>query len=263
MTSVDYWQKQVPGQPLFPDIQWARPEQKAKAGKLAIIGGHAHSFAATAESYHTALQTGVGEAKVILPDALKKLLPAAMPDTIFVASNPSGGFSRKGQLEFMAAGEWADGILLIGDAGRNSETAMLYETLLRESAKPVVITRDAVDLLKQTTSAMLERPQTLLVVSIAQLQKLLQAVYYPKVIALSMPLTALVETLHKFTLTYPLALMVFHHDNIIVASEGKISTTPWQEATKIWRGSVATKASVYWLWHKNQVFEAATTSLIS
>ena len=56
MNNFDYWQKQTDA-PLFPDIEWARPEQKAKAGKLAIVGGHAHSFAATAESYGTTVQS--------------------------------------------------------------------------------------------------------------------------------------------------------------------------------------------------------------
>jgi hypothetical protein len=262
MTSFDYWQQQTTT-PLFPDIAWARPEQKAKAGRLVIVGGHAHSFAALADSYQTALKTGVGEARVLLPDALRKLIPAQTPDTIFAPSNPSGGFSKKGMAELMAATEWADGALLVGDAGRNSETAMLYEILLRESSKPITITRDAVDLLKNSVSATIERENTLLVISIAQLQKIFQAVYYPKMLTLSMTLTVLIETVHKFTLTYPVIIMVLHQENLLVAQAGNVSTTPWQEAMKIWRGSVATTASVYWLWHKQQAFEAITTSLIS
>ena len=255
-----YWHKQT-NKPLFPDIEWAKPEQKAKAGKLAIIGGHAHSFAATAENYYTANVAGAGQVRVLLPDSLKKLIPQVAGDTVFVASNPSGGFSKVGEPELLAASEWADGMLLIGDCGRNSETAILYESLLKNTTKPITITRDAVDLLKNSTEAMLGRGNTLLVVSIAQLQKLFQAVYYPKIITFSMQLNTLVETLHKFTITYPVAIMVLHNENLIVAFEGKISTTPWQQAMAIWRGVTATKASTYWLWNPGKVFEAATTSL--
>jgi ADP-dependent NAD(P)H-hydrate dehydratase / NAD(P)H-hydrate epimerase len=257
-----YWLKQT-NKPLFPDIAWAKPEQKAKAGKLAVIGGHAHSFAATAESYYTAGVAGAGQVRVLLPEALKKLIPQVLDDTVFVASNPSGGFSKAADPEIRAVSEWADGILLIGDCGRNSETAMLYESLLKNTAKPITITRDAIDLLKNSTEAMLERDHTLLVLSIAQLQKLFQAVYYPKIITFSMQLNMLVEALHKFTITYPVAIMVLHNEKLVVANAGKISTTPWQQAMAIWRGEVATKASVYWLWNPAKVFEAAPTSLIN
>jgi hypothetical protein len=258
----DYWLKQT-DKPLFPDIEWARPEQKAKAGKLAIIGGHAHSFAATAESYGTAIKAGAGQVKVMVPDSLKKLIPKDAGDMVFVTSNPSGGFAKLAESELLAADHWADGILLIGDCGRNSETAIVYENLLKNSVKPITITRDAVDLLKNTSSLMLERQNTLLVVSIAQLQKLFQAVYYPKIITLSMQLNTLVETLHKFTITYPVIITVLHNEQLVVAWDGKVSTTPWKDAMKIWRGAVATQASVYWLWSPTKPFEAVTTSLMS
>lgn len=261
MTQFDYWRKQT-DTPLFPDIAWARPEQKTKAGKLAIVGGHAHSFAATAESYVTAIQAGAGQVRVIVPDALKKLIPAQATDMVFVGSNPSGGFSKKAESELRAAAQWADGMLLIGDCGRNSETAMLYESLLKNTTTQITITRDAVDLLKNSAGAMLERENTLLVISIAQLQKLFQAVYYPKIITLSMQLSTLVETLHKFTMTYPVTITVLHNENLLVANNGQVSSTPWVEAMMIWRGSVATKASVYLLWSPNKPFKTVTTSLI-
>lgn len=260
--NLDYWLKQT-DTPLFPDIAWSRPEQKAKAGHLAILGGHAHSFAAIDESYRTALKIGAGRVRVIVPDSLKKLVPATADDMVFVPSNPSGGFSKTAKADLLAASAWADGLLLVGDTGRNSETAILYEFLLKNTTKPLTITRDAVDLLKHSTASMVERENTLLVVSIAQLQKLFQAVYYPKIITLSMQLSTLVETLHKFTMTYPVAIMVLRHENLLVAEAGKISSTPWQQAMAIWRGQTATIASVYWLWNPKQVFQAATTSLIS
>ncbi|RKV95423.1 MAG: hypothetical protein D8G53_08935 [Candidatus Saccharimonas sp.] len=35
-----YWQRQTPEQPLFYDIEWNKPEQRSRAGKLGIIGGN-------------------------------------------------------------------------------------------------------------------------------------------------------------------------------------------------------------------------------
>src|SRR5690606_2345051 len=60
MGSTDYWRRQTPGEPLFPDVLWSRPEQKTTAGKLLVIGGNLHAFAAPAEAYNEAEKAGVG-----------------------------------------------------------------------------------------------------------------------------------------------------------------------------------------------------------
>ena len=71
----DYWQKQSPDTPLFPDIEWNKPEQRSLAGKLGIIGGNKLGFAGVAEAYSVALGNGVGQVRVLLPDVLKKTIP--------------------------------------------------------------------------------------------------------------------------------------------------------------------------------------------
>lgn len=257
----DYWHKQVHGKPLFSDIEWQRPEHKSMAGKLLIIGGNKLGFAAVAQAYNDALTAGVGECRAILPDALKSVIDKFALDCVYVPTNPSGGMSKDALQPLESSAAWADAMLLIGDTGRNSETAILLEKLLSRSPKPALITRDAVDLLRNNTAQLLERPNTTFVVSLAQLQKMLQAVYYPKTILFSMQLTTLVETLHKFTISYPAIIVVFHQNQLIVAHDGRVSTTPWEEVMMIWRGSVAAKASVYWLQNLSKPFEAITTSI--
>lgn len=257
-----YWKRQTPEKPLFPDIEWSKPEQRAQRGRLGIIGGNKLGFAGVAEGYKTALETGTGDVRVLLPDVLKKTIPPSITDTIFGATNPSGSLAREAASEMNALGAWANEILLIGDAGRNSETAILYENFLQDYTGPLTITRDAVDLIKNGSSAIVERPNTLLIVSFAQLQKLFQSVYYPKILTFSMQLSQLVEALHKFTITYPLAIAVLHKDYLIVASGGEVTTTEWQNPMAIWRGSVAVKAASYWLWNPGKVLEAVTASLL-
>jgi len=127
----------------------------------------------------------------------------------------------------------------------------------------LTITRDAVDLLLNSPEALVERENTLLVASFAQLQKLFTKVYYPKILAFSMQLQQLVEALHKFTITYPVTVLTFHQDHIVIASGGQVTTTPWQNPMAIWKGDVATKAAAYWLWTPSKTLEAATVSLIS
>lgn len=258
-----YWHKQTAEKPLFPNIAWSKPEQRSQAGKMAILGGNKLGFSAVAENYKEALAAGVGECRVILPDALKKVIPATITDTVFVPSNPSGGIAKEGRADLLTASEWANILLLIGDAGKNSETAMAYENLLQTTKKPTVLTRDTIDLLRQTSNEIIARENTLLVLSFAQLQKLFQAVYYPKILTFSMQLTNLVEALHKFTITYPINIMVMHNDNLLVAASGEVSSTPWNNPMAIWRGSVATKAACYWLWNPKKPFEAITTSIVA
>jgi ADP-dependent NAD(P)H-hydrate dehydratase / NAD(P)H-hydrate epimerase len=259
---LPYWQKQNPGQPLYPDIEWSKPEQRAHAGRLGIIGGNKLGFAGVAEAYDIAHRTGVGEARVLLPDILRKTIPKTITDTLFAPTNPSGSLAREALTEATALGSWAQSVLLIGDAGRSSETAILYEDFVRQFDGQLVITRDAIDLLKNSSASLVERPNTLIVASFAQLQKLFQAVYYPKVLTFSMQLTNFVESLHKFTITYPVTIAVLHKEQFIIAHDGDVITMPWANPMAIWRGSVAATAAAYWLWNPTKPLESIATSII-
>lgn len=257
-----YWLKQLPGKPLFPDIEWNRPEGRSHSGKLAVIGGNKLGFVAVGDAYVIACDAGVGQVRALLPDVLKKAVPAAITDVVYAPSNPSGGLSRDAEGAMHAISAWADSALLIGDAGRNSETAIVYEDFIRGYTGQLTITRDSVDLLQNTPELVVERDDTLLVVSFAQLQKLFSRVYYPKILTFSMQLQQLVETLHKFTITYPVTIMTFHQNHIIVAAGGQVTTTPWDNPMSIWKGAVATHAAAYWLWNPSKPLEATTASLV-
>ena len=62
---MTYWQQQTPESPLFPDIEWNKPERRNQAGKLGIIGGNRLGFATAAESYSLSFKAGVGDARVL------------------------------------------------------------------------------------------------------------------------------------------------------------------------------------------------------
>ena len=255
-----YWLKQSSTKPLFPDIEWNRPEQRAHAGKLAIIGGNKLGFVAIRDAYEVANELGAGQIRAILPDVLKKTVPTSISDVLFLPSNPSGGFSREALPEFHAACAWADLCLLIGEAGRNSETAMAFESLLDGNGH-LVITRDAVDLLMPAMNRIVEREKTTLVVSFAQLQKIFQTVYYPKILSFSMQLMQLVKSLHKFTITYPVTIVTFHQNQLIIAHDGNIVTQEFDQPMAIWRGITASRAASYLLWNPKQPLEAIATSM--
>lgn len=256
-----YWQRQEPGKPLFPDVEWSKPERRDQAGNLLVVGGNKLGFVAAADAYQTALSTGAGSVKVLLPDCLKKSVPSTLLDVVFAACTPSGGLSKDALPELRATSGWANGVLLIGDAGRNAETALAYEEFISTYHGQLTVSRDAVDLVKNNPGLLVERADTLIVASFAQVQKLFQGVYYPKILTFNMQLLQLVEALHKFTTTYPSTILTLHKDTIVIAHDGKVITQVWQEPMAIWRGSVAAKAACYGLWSPRKPLEAVTASL--
>src|SRR5690606_6171666 len=158
-----YWQTQNPEKPLFEDIAWSKPERRSLAGKLGIIGGNKHGFMAVASSYSEALGAGVGEVKVLLPDVLKKTIPKHMTDVVFAESNLSGGLSNQATAEISSLANWSNAVLLIGDSGKNSQTAILYENFIKDYEGQLTVTRDAVDVLRSSSTDLVSRANTLLV----------------------------------------------------------------------------------------------------
>ena len=248
-----FWQKQRVGAPLFPDAMWSKPERRDLAGKLAIIGGNSQAFVAVAAAHKTAFLAGVGTAKIVLPESLKKTLPAPLAaqltDVTFSPAGPSGGFAATALPDWLAAADWADVVLFIGDSGANSETAALLETFLaRNTETPVIITRDAVDLVQHSAESILHRAPTHLVVSFSQLQKLFRAVYYPKVLTFNQGIKQIAETLHKFTITYPITLSLWHNDHLFVAHSGQVITQEFTAPLRVWSGEIAVQTAVWQIW---------------
>lgn len=260
----DFWHKQG-DQPLFPDLLWSRPENRSFAGKLLIIGGHAHGFAAPAEAYQAAEQSGIGTARVLLPDHLRPQLTKVQGTAVaadFAPSTPSGSFASEALAEMLAESNWADGVLLTGDLGRNSETAIVLEKLVAKYQGPLVITKDAVDYFTSNSQAAIDRPKTCLVLSIAQLQKLATHARYPTAITFGMNLLQLIDTLHDFTQTFTVHIIVKHLDTIFVAVNGQVSTTKSTDSLEdTWRVATAAKAAVWWIQNPSKPFEAFTTAL--
>lgn len=249
--------------PLFPDLEWNKPERRDLGGKLAIIGGQKLGFSAAAEAYQTAMTAGAGEVRVLLPDALKKSVPPSMSDVLFAPSTVSGGLEASAAPAILSLADWADVVLLVGDAGKNSQTAAIYEDFAKKIDKPLVLTRDAIDLVANSFSTLLDNPNIAFVASFSQVQKIFKAAYYPKMITFSMQLSAIVEALHKFTVTYPVAVVTFHAEHLIVAKEGRVVTQNWSDPMAIWRGRVAARAASYLLWSPSKQLESICASLAS
>jgi hypothetical protein len=255
------WYKQVLGSPLFPDLQWSRPENRQHAGKLLIIGGNLHGFSAAASAYSEAVNAGIGTAKVLLPDALRKTIGSIMENGEYAPSTPSGSFSQKAIAEWLDWAVWSDGVLLAGDLGKNSETAIAIEQFIQKYTGQLTVTKDAVDYFYSSSELLLTRKDTTIVLSLPQLQKLAVALHWPEPVTFQMGIVQLVEFLHKFSNKYPTQIMVYHNETILVAVAGKVSTTKTGQQ-KTWRVSTATHAAVWWLQNPSKPFEALTTAIL-
>lgn len=262
MEHTNWWHKQNFDKPLFPDMLWSRPENKNFAGKLLIIGGNLHGFNASAEAYGEALKAGIGVARVTLPSALSKTVSKIFPEAEFAPSTPSGSFAQQALGEIMTAAEWADGVLLAGDFGRNSETAILLEKFMKEYTGQLTFTKDAADYFAKSPQELLQRQNTTLVISLSQLQQIAMNARFTTPITFSMGLVQLVDTLHEFTSQHAVNIVTQHVDNFLVATNGQVSTTKLA-SQKVWRVHTAAHASTWWLQNPSKPFEALTTSLVA
>lgn len=259
---MQYWYKQTKDKPLFPDLLWSRPEHRRAAGKLLVVGGNLHGFAAPAEAYQKSLEAGIGTAKVLLPDALKKTIGSVLENGEFAPSTPSGSFSQKALSELLEYAKWADAVLFAGDLGRNSETTVLLEKFLLNSRVKTALTKDAIDNLINNPAILVDRTDAVLVLTMAELQHIVRALPWPKAVTFNMPLMQLVELLHELTASHPAHLVLKHGEVVVVASNGKVGTTPVAGLDEMWRVKTAAQAIVWWLQNPSKTFEALTTAVL-
>lgn len=284
-SDLSYWQKQ--SKPLFPDLAWNIPEQKT--GHIAIVGGNSQSFATVIRiAEFTSQNFPFASVSALLPDALRGKLPPLTNIDLFPSTN-SGSFAKSYQLQ--AAIQSVGATLVIGDLSRNAATAVALadaimprsdspsssqptlgsQTALKSQAPPdsfapLVLARDSVDLLASEASRLLLRPNIFFIASMAQLQKLFRAIYYPRMILLSQPLLPILETLHKFTLSYPATILTFHQENLIVAHAGKITTTHLADTDyspiSLWSGQLAARVMAFNYFTPNHPLEATTAAIL-
>jgi ADP-dependent NAD(P)H-hydrate dehydratase / NAD(P)H-hydrate epimerase len=256
-----FWFKQD-STPIFEDLLWSRPETINARGKLIIIGGNSFGFSAPGQAYEYAQKAGIGTTRVLLPEAIRKVAGNFFPELEFGASNPSGSFSQLALGEWLDQSLWADGILLAGDLGRNSETAILIEKFMSKSSAAVTITKDAVDYMVPIASLFADRADTTVVLSMAQLQKLCMSLGFNKPFKLGMDLIQLVDTLHEFSQKFNYEIVVKHLDTLVVGKNGMVSTTKLKQEQAVWRVEYATYAAVWRLQNPNKPFEAISTSML-
>ena len=257
---MDYWQK-LSKNP-FDDLTWNLPE--TKQGSVSIFGGNDKSFNTEIRISEKFLNTTkIKDVKLILPDTLKNKLPP-VENFLFVKSTDSGSLADSPELT--AAGNLSDFNLFLGDFSKNSITEQAVGSACASAEEPSLLTRDTIDLIANgNPENLLEKESVIIFASMAQLQKLFHAALYPKMILLSMSLMQAAETLHKFTLSYPVTVVTFHSGSIVVAKDGIIYSVPIEQTSyspiTLWSGELATKIIELNLFNPNNFLKATVAAL--
>jgi hypothetical protein len=256
------WLKQKYSKPIFDQLLWSRPEQKSQAGTLLIIGGNAHAINAPNEAYSLAKRAGIGEAKVLLPRQTKKFFMNNLPvDVELLEDTPSGSFSTKGLADIPSYLNWADATLFAGDIGRNSETAIFIETIANNYSGIQIYTRDAIEYFSTNPMDIFNRENTLLVVSLSQLQKLLVNLKESEPITFDMGIVKLNSVLSSITFKYRASIVVQYGTFILCASDGLGVVTEIPHVPSTWRLKVATTSAVWWAQNPAKPLEAIATAI--
>lgn len=247
----------------FKDIYWNLPEQKR--GVLGVLGGHAGQFRTAVKVAEYAVRTlPVAEVKLALPRVLEGKVPSS-PDIAFLTATESGSFADGNEIgDFFGK---ADANMVVGDLSKNVVTGRVVTEVLESVDRPTVITRDTVDLVTETgADGCLMNPAVTVVGSVAQLSKMLRAIYYPKMLLMSQSLVQVAEVLHKLTLSYPAGIATFHDGQIVVAIDGEVRAVPiaeteWTVLT-LWGGELAARMVCYQMFNPGDKLGATVAAVL-
>lgn len=256
--SNPYLHRQEISKPLFTDVIWSRPQTRHTSGKLALIGGNAQGFNSVSAAYLAATESGIGTIRTLLPDSLRKIVSKLLPESEFAPSTKAGSFSAKALDSIVDLERWADGILICGELGHNSETSILIEHYLEKSNSLLTLTGDSIDIAATSPPVMLANGNLILALEMDQLQHFLTAIRYPMAAKSQMTLFQLAELLHALTQSYPWAIVTKHESQFFVAYGGEVSTTPNQNLHLL---EISTSATVWRLQQPSKPFESMTSGI--
>lgn len=237
---MDYFEKieKKPGE----DLSWNIPERKQ--GTVNIIGGNSQSFRTEVKiAEYLTREYPIETVKVVLPETLEGQLPK-MPNFLFLPATESGSFTESQEL--LDNFNQGDFNLVLGDLSKNAITGRAIASACEHSEKMTLLTRDAVDLIAENKpDRLLMNENLVLFASVAQLVKLLRAVYYPKMLLMSQSLVQVADVLHKFTLSYPVAIITLHNGQILVTHNGLVKAMPLEKTgyspLTVWNGELAAR----------------------
>lgn len=248
----------------YQDLYWNIPEEQ-KRGTVSVIGGNGLNFRTTIKTAEFLTDRfPIKDIRVVLPDTLKSKLPP-VENLIFLKTTDVGSFADSSELNSII--DNADFSLVVGDLSKNSITAKAMAEALTESKKPVLITRDAVDLIAEVKpEQILMRNDLIIFGSLVQWQKIFKSIYYPKILMPSESLMQVAEAFHKFCLSYPVQAILLHDGQILICKNGNVEVVPLAKSgylpLTIWSGEMAGKIMALNLYNPDKFIEASVAGIM-
>lgn len=248
----------------YKDLYWNVPEEQ-KRGEMVVAGGNAQNFRVPVKTAEFLLGNfPLKTVRLILPEMLKSKLPP-LPDVVFLKDVAGGSIADADGL--VKAFDAVDFSVIVGDLSKNSATAGAVGKAIIGGEKPILVTRDAVDLIAgEKIEQILMREDLTLVGSLVQIQKILKAVYYPKMLLASQSLVQVVEVFHKFTLSYPVQIVTLHEGQVLIAKNGRVVAVPMVQTPysvlTIWNGEMAARIACLNLYNPGKFIEATVAAVM-
>ena len=248
---MEYWQRLE--KPV--DKTWLLPE--TRRGTITIMGGNSRGFSGISKAAMALQSQKLAHLSVLLPDAVKPLLPPNNQDLLFLPSTASGEFAPNNDFSLSLALSGLN--VLFGDFGKNFGLAEPLVQAVRESKTPTIIARDTLGLITPEAELLLSSPapNLLLFAPLPAMQAFLKSALYPVVMTLSLPLNRYVEIFHKFTLSYPkVRVLTFAAGHILIAVDGDVRTASLPvkyTPMTLWGGELLANLSALTAWNGFQL----------
>lgn len=258
---MDYFEK-ITKNP-YKDLFWNVPEGK-KLGEVAVIGGNEQNFRAPITNGEFLTNNfPFKNVQVVLPDSLKSKLPA-LNNLTFLKSTNIGSFADAEEVKKVI--DSVDHSLIIGDFSKNAITAQVFDKALNDSKKPILIARDAVDLIADVKGEkLMMRQNTIIFGNVLQWQKVFKSIYYPKILNQTMSVMQIVEVLHKFTLSYPAQVILLQNGHLLIAKNGTVKVVALSDTKflpmNIISGDLAARIMAMNFYNPDKFIEATVAAL--
>jgi NAD(P)H-hydrate epimerase len=140
--------------------EYARSDQKGRRGHLLIVTGSPGMTGAGCLAAEAALVSGVGLVTVAVPASLNSIYEIKLTESMSLPV-PDGGTGRLGPEGWETIRSFlpkVDAVVFGPGVGKDPRTAMVLESLIRETQSPILIDADGLNLLAGRLDLLRERP---------------------------------------------------------------------------------------------------------
>lgn len=243
---------------LYPEVFWNRPTNIGRAGRLLIIGGHQHGFNSVQNAYKIAHAAGIGSVQAAMPDSLRKIV-GITEFGIFLPSTKSGSIGRSALSEILSYALDFDTILIGPNLTANAETAVLAESLVSQLNMPIVITEETITALGHRPDLITSNPNLLVACGMSGVLNIVNRLKIPIKIQPNGGLIAKIELVSRLASASRCHFFIGDQD-IIVASQNKISFTPVDQQHNEMQSTIAAIGATFWTQNQTKPYQSLTSA---